>query len=172
MIFKKLGLRNFKRYKDLSEFDLEVKNKNQNIILIEALNGIGKTSFLQAINGCLFGLSESSFKKFLNESREKDELGQYFIEMSLEYINPREKEHIRIYRKYFTKNSDLNNVNLIFEISVNGAVKDISEEDWLYDIEDFIPKEISKFFFFDGERIQQLIDPRNKQELKIANEKK
>jgi DNA sulfur modification protein DndD len=58
MIINYLIVENFKSFKERTFFDLEVKQKEQNIILIEALNGIGKTSFLQAMNIVFFGLGK------------------------------------------------------------------------------------------------------------------
>jgi len=59
MIINYLIVENFKSFKERTFFDLEVKQKEQNIILIEALNGIGKTSFLQAMNIVFFWTWES-----------------------------------------------------------------------------------------------------------------
>jgi hypothetical protein len=40
MILTKLTLQNFKRFRKETSLNLEVLNKEQNIILVEALNGV------------------------------------------------------------------------------------------------------------------------------------
>ena len=47
MILDKLSLHNFAIYKGEQEFDLNPLNKKKPIILIGAMNGSGKTTFLQ-----------------------------------------------------------------------------------------------------------------------------
>ncbi len=66
MILTKLRLRNFKRFRKETEINLDVQNKERNIVLVEAMNGVGKTSILQAVQWAFFGLDNSDFQRFLN----------------------------------------------------------------------------------------------------------
>ena len=50
MILDKLSLHNFAIYKGEQEFDLNPVSKTKPIILIGAMNGSGKTTFLQSID--------------------------------------------------------------------------------------------------------------------------
>ena len=72
MILDKLSLHNFAIYKGEQEFDLNPLSKKKPIILIGAMNGSGKTTFLQSIDFLLYGKNSNTFKtKSYTENLEK-----------------------------------------------------------------------------------------------------
>ena len=83
MIFENLLINNFGVYCGKQNFDLSTKSKKP-VILIGALNGSGKTTFLQAIDFVLYG-------KFSN----------YFYSQKLSYENFLTKN---INKKQITRN--------------------------------------------------------------------
>jgi DNA sulfur modification protein DndD len=167
MIITKLTLKNFKRFRTETVLDLEVFNKDQNIILIEALNGVWKTSILQAIQWVFFWLDNSEFHRYLNYDARSD--WDYSILISLEY-NDNDFNPCKITRLYRWINSEsIPNQKLEFFIAwVN---QDISPELWDDYLNKNFPKEISNFFFFDWEKLQYLIDPKDPKKVKGAIEK-
>lgn len=167
MLLTKLTVRNFKRFKDETEFDLEIKNKNENIILVEALNGVGKTSLLQAIQWAFFWLDPSEYRKYLNyEAINKEDFN---LELSIEYRD-NEFNDCRINRKYTS--SDHNTVpNEKLELFIWSQKQDFTPEVWDDYLNKNFPREISNFFFFDGEKLQYLIDPKDQKKVKSAIEK-
>lgn len=167
MLLTKLTVRNFKRFKDETEFDLEIKNKNENIILVEALNGVGKTSLLQAIQWAFFWLDPSEYRKYLNyEAINKEDFN---LELSIEYRD-NEFNDCRINRKYTS--SDQNTVpNEKLELFIWSQKQDFTPEVWDDYLNKNFPREISNFFFFDGEKLQYLIDPKDQKKVKSAIEK-
>ena len=60
MIFENLLINNFGVYSGKQNFDLSTKEKKP-VILIGALNGSGKTTFLQAIDFVLYGKFSNFF---------------------------------------------------------------------------------------------------------------
>lgn len=167
MILTKLRLENFKRFKESTSFDLWIDNINNNIILIEALNWVWKTSFLQAINWAFFWLEVSEFKKYLSYEA-KDE-NDFNITIELEYKD-NNFQNCKIIRKY---------ESLSFEsvpkeklsLYINNELKNFSVEEWNDYINKTFPKEISTFFFFDWEKIQYLVNPNDQKKIKSAIEK-
>lgn len=167
MILKKLKLENFKRFKDSTTFDLWIDNINNNIILIEALNWVWKTSFLQAIKWAFFGLEVSEFKKYLSYEA-KDE-NDFSITIELEYKD-NDFQDCKIIRKYESVSFDSVPKQKL-SLYINGDLKNFTDEEWNDYINKTFPKEISTFFFFDWEKIQYLINPNDPKKIKSAIEK-
>ena len=167
MILTKLTLQNFKRFKKETSLNLEVFNKEQNIILIEALNGVWKTSILQAIQWVFFWLDNSEFHRYLNYDARSD--WDYSITLSLEY-NDNDFNPCKITRSYRGLNSE-SSPNPKLEFYIAGINQDISPELWDDYLNKNFPKEISNFFFFDWEKLQYLIDPKDPKKVKGAIEK-
>lgn len=167
MILTKLRLNNFKRFRDLTELNLEVTSINKNIILIEALNGVWKTSILQAIQWAFFWLENSEFKKHLNYESIEDR--DYSIYIEIEYKD-NDFNICNIKRKYEAVSADsVPKETIIF--SVGWKIQNLSPEEWNDYLNKTFPKEISNFFFFDWEKIQYLINPNDPKKVKSAIEK-
>jgi DNA sulfur modification protein DndD len=167
MILTKLTLRNFKRFKDNTEFNLEIISSKKNIVLIEALNWVWKTSFLQAVQWAFFWLENSDFKRYLNyEARDEWDLA---MEIILEYKD-NDFKVCSIKRKYSSFSFDWTYKEAI-EFSVNWERKLLNSEEWNDYLNKTFPKEISNFFFFDWEKIQYLLNPNDPKKVKSAMEK-
>lgn len=167
MIITKLRLKNFKRFKESTTFDLSINDINNNIILIEALNWVWKTSFLQAIRWGFFGLETSEFKKYLNYDSKEEE--DFTIEIDLEYKD-NDFKNCKISRRYESADFD-STLKETLKFYVNNELKNHSIEEWDDYINKTFPKEIANFFFFDWEKIQYLINPNDPKKIKSAIEK-
>lgn len=166
MIINYLIVENFKSFKERTYFDLEVKKKEQNIILIEALNGIGKTSFLQAMNIVFFGLGKADFDKYISYGQEKEKMI-----FEVEFYNTNDSKTYKVHREY-SNNDNQTAIISIFKLYIDEVlIGDFNEDQWKLFLQTEFPQEISKFFFFDGEKIQEMIDYKNPKEIKIAIEK-
>ena len=75
MIFNKITLKNFRQYKGDNTFELPVSD-NKKITLIIAPNGVGKTTFSQAVRFCFYGESPN----VLRLPRPEDNLNYSVIE--------------------------------------------------------------------------------------------
>lgn len=167
MILTNLKLQNFKRFRDITEFNIEITNSNKNIVLIEALNWVWKTSFLQAVQWAFFWLENSEFKKHLNyEAKDEWDLT---MRIELEYKD-NDFRICNIKRKYSSNSLDWLYKEAI-EFSIDWEKKVLNPEEWNDYLNKTFPKEISSFFFFDWEKIQYLLNPSDPKKVKSAMEK-
>ena len=162
MILKKISLKNFRQFRDVS---VNFANDNKNVTIILGQNGSGKTTFAQAFQWCLYGETSFSEKNVLNK-KVADSLpgsnNSQIAEVKLE-LEHRGK-HYRIIRaqSFSYKSSSQSVVGdsptiRIFEIDSNGVEKQLKENiNRQLFINEMLPKRLSKYFFFDGERMQKM----------------
>ena len=162
MIFENLLINNFGVYSGKQNFDLSTKEKKP-VILIGALNGSCKTTFLQAIDFVLYG-------KFSNFFYSQKLSYENFLKKNINKNNYDEGAQVELifFRKYKGKNEK-------FKISRNWKAigKKIKEEffvfiddvydeditkDWDNFVDQILPSRVASLFFFDGEKIEQLAD--------------
>jgi DNA sulfur modification protein DndD len=173
MILKKILLHNFSAFEGSQEIDLTpTGNPEQNIILIGAMNGSGKTSLLEAVKLCLYGErrsgllppqeSPASFiqKRFNYNARDRREREMY-VELTFDQVPIPNSHEIKIRRSWFfdtlSNNGKYEDTEMI--ISLDGKqLQLVGRDQWQDFIDEKIPPGVSDFFFFDGEKIQQLAD--------------
>lgn len=157
MLLNKIIIKGFKPFQDQIEIDVSNPYQNdQNIALIGAMNGVGKTSLLEAINLCLYGAKNSVIFNWFNKNNALQ--GKYEIYISLSFDD--NGDTIDVSRTYSipknTANQNYSDIESVLKVSRNGEFFKESEK-----AENFlklkIPKNISQFFFFDGEKIQEIV---------------
>ena len=174
MILDKLSLHNFAIYKGEQEFDLNPIGKTKPIILIGAMNGSGKTTFLQSIDFLLYGKNSNTFKSqnlsyegYLEKNihiDHKDEGAS--ITLNFRKQAQGKAENFRVVRMW-KRNGEKIKEN--FFVYVNDVLDDIITKDWDNFIEQLLPAKVAQLFFFDGEKIEQLADlDQSKEVLKKA----
>lgn len=160
MKFKKIKLKNFRQFKGNTEVAFSLDEK-KNVTVILGNNGAGKTTFLQAINWCLYNQvklenpNELINKDALNEL----EVGRIAtVEVTIEF------EHLgKIYtsRRYidYLRNSE-GNIRKDAEDHMFTYVNDDGQTEKLSEtvIREIFPRDLSVYFLFDGERMQDLAD--------------
>ena len=170
MILTSVILHNYTAFEGTQEINLSTtENAEQNIILIGAMNGSGKTSFLEAVKLCLYGErgsnllskseSETTFihKKFNYNARGRDK--KMFIELRFNDVPIPDPHQITIRRSWFFDSLNGKYEKSSVEIFKDGKeLEVVAREQWQDFINEKIPPGISDFFFFDGEKIQQLAD--------------
>ena len=163
MNLEKLTLHNYGIYKGEQTFDLKTTNKKKPIILIGAMNGSGKTTFLQSIDFLLYGKNSNIFKgqnlsyeKFLEKSINKEHL-QDGAQITLEFTrkNKGETEKFKVVRSFKMMNQK---VKETFHVYLNDEFNEVVTQDWDNYIEQILPSKVAQLFFFDGEKIEQLAD--------------
>ena len=142
------------------------------LVLIRALNDVVKTSFLNAFKFCLYGTEADpvglgpatglEMQKSINRKAALDGDGETSVLFSLEHdgdiYEVKRTAHFKKVAEHgdrpeITKwsNTIKRNGNMIIDPSNNlGTNNDFDDM-----IETWIPKDVSPFFFFDGERIKQ-----------------
>ncbi|MBQ6628647.1 MAG: AAA family ATPase [Methanobrevibacter sp.] len=161
MLLKSITLKNFRQFISESiEFASGEDGKNVTIIIGE--NGTGKTTFAQAFFWCLYGETEFSDKMMLNKMiASKMRPGQeetVMVELVLkhgdvEYTLTREQK----YRKEYSGNPKPDNT--VFDIAKkdsSGITAYVKKSQCEGEVKTILPKELSKYFFFDGERIENM----------------
>jgi DNA sulfur modification protein DndD len=163
MILDKLSLHNFAIYKGEQEFDLNPLSKKKPIILIGAMNGSGKTTFLQSIDFLLYGKNSNTFKSqnlsyegYLEKNIHKDHKNEgASISLNFRKQTRGKEENFKVVRMW-KKSGDKIKEN--FYVYVNDILDEIITKDWDNFIEQILPAKVAQLFFFDGEKIEQLAD--------------
>ncbi|WP_026391749.1 AAA family ATPase [Haploplasma modicum] len=173
MIFRKIKLKNFRQYKNEVTIDFAVpdNNNSQNITLVMADNGVGKTTLLQSIRYCFFGSSANYLNlpepdNLLNNSLQKDlkevEEAQMFVEVEFyhegnTFIARREE----VFQKLNGKINSFKEERFILRISDEIAgYRDIDTSKALDKMHSILPPGLSYIFMFDGERMERNITDR------------
>ena len=165
MIIKQVIIQNFGLYKGEHIVKLDNEDPKKVVTLIGGLNGRGKTTFLDAI---ILGLYGRRALKYLQDERIRYAAyienhvskgipagSQTRIEITLCESNG-EGDSITICRAW-----DKNLVGVSEEALVaykNGVVDESLSNNWDYYVEEILPLTISRFFFFDNEKIAQIAD--------------
>lgn len=163
-----IELTNFRQFqKEKVEF---ATDKNKNVTLIMGDNGSGKTSLAQAFFWCLYAKNTFQDKillnRFIANNMTPNQSETVCVRVRLEhegqqYCIVRKQEYIKQY------NDSLKPQNSFLDISKKdkngnnkwlGAGKTDNEKnrELANTINDIMPEDLSKYFFFDGEKIETL----------------
>ena len=177
MVISAIHLQNFKSFfgeTKIESLDSQISD-NQNIVLFGGINGAGKTTFLEAIFLCFYGIHASKlypskgakhepytsyiFSLLNNKVRES---GIMNATMSVEvFLNdvpitsniPRNISLKRVWQ--FPLSNQVPKFDSHFEILEDGKpIEELDEREYQDRIEAILPYNVSQFFFFDGEKIQ------------------
>ena len=165
MILERLTLNNFGLYGGENKFDLSpAAGDERPVILVRGHNGGGKTTFLEAVRLALYGkralgarVAQSDYKAYLLQriyalAEEKSAS----VTLSFSRHEGGKTVHYEVRRAWAARGTSV--VDTI-ELTCDGVpVGQIPPEDWDHHLEDLIPSGISQFFFFDGEKIQDIAD--------------
>ncbi|HDW0020711.1 TPA: DNA sulfur modification protein DndD, partial [Enterobacter ludwigii] len=172
MIFEEVTLYNYGIYKGLHTVSLDSNDPTKPVILIGAMNGAGKTTFLDALQLALYGkhakcsnrgkLSYSIFLEKTINSYATDKHASVTLKFrhGEDTIN---SHHYEIERKWTKEKSK--ECKECITVKLNGEVDTLLSDNWDDFVNEFIPQSISELFFFDGEKIENLADPKRSAEL-------
>lgn len=161
MLLESIKLHNFRQFRDES-IDFARGENGKNVTIIIGENGTGKTTFAQAFFWCMYGETEFSDKTILNkivatEMRPgQDESVKVTLSLrhgEVGYTLIREQ----IYKKDY--NNNVKGDNTIFDIAikdVDGNTTYVKKTQCEAEVKSILPKELSRYFFFDGERIEKM----------------
>ena len=162
MLLKKLSLTNFRPFKGEHSIEFST-DKERNVTLVMAENGAGKTTLAQAFQWVLYGRTEGfKNKSVLNSVVENEMMGgtNQYVTVSLELEH--NKTEYTIIRKQIYKKDINGNVkpdNSISEIYIKNKDGQTVVNNELKNpatIASILPESLSKYFFFDGERIEKM----------------
>ena len=161
MLIESIKLKNFRQFRNES-IDFAKGEGGKNVTIIIGENGTGKTTFAQAFYWCMYGETQFSDKVMLNKIVAKemrpsqDEKVCVTLSLrhgSVEYTLFREQT----YRKDY--NNNVKGDNTTFDIAIkdgNGNTTYVKKTQCEAEVKGILPKELSGYFFFDGERIERM----------------
>lgn len=160
MLLKSIELQNFRQFIN-EKIDFST-DKDRNVTLIIGENGTGKTTFAQAFFWCLYGETDFADKTMLNraivEQMTPDEIMTVKVILELthgnaSYVITRSQD----YKKSYT--NKVTGANTVLNIAVkaaDGNTRYLKPLECELEIKKILPKELSNYFFFDGERIEKM----------------
>lgn len=169
MKFIKLTIENYKSFQFPTVLNFPHNEEGKSIFLIGGMNGAGKTSLLEAINICLYGAKLDEIYNCINTK--ELEKGNAFVSIELEF-ETEENENIIVNRSWSAgstatpKSKDLSEKLVVVKDGKRVSVQ--NKDLWQDYINTTIPKPITQFFFFDGEKIQEIAGD-NYTELKLKS---
>lgn len=164
MLLKSLKLQDFRQFKGTQIVHFST-DKNKNVTIMMGDNGSGKTSFAQAFRWCLYGDTDFKDTKLLSKKVAIDMLpgDEKPVEVAIELIH--ENVEYTITRRLLYKKNTSGDIVAApaskFVIQFKDAtgniqyVRDLETEAKMNEI---LPADLSRYFFFDGERIEKMGD--------------
>ena len=162
MLLKKLTLTNFRPFKGdhVIEFSTD---KEKNITLVMAENGAGKTTLAQAFQWVLYSKTDGfKNKSVLNSIVEKEMMGgteqNVIAKLELEH---NDVDYTIIRKQTYKKDTNgivkpENPILEIYQKQSDGQTVIVNPIKNLPTIASILPESLSKYFFFDGERIEKM----------------
>lgn len=157
MRFTKLTIENYKSFQFTTEIVFPAGRSGSSIFLIGGMNGAGKTSIMEAVNYCLYGAKQDSIYKDINRREIAKGNASVMFELVMEMDDGSE---LIIKRSWSAgavddpKPRDLHERLVIVRDGKRVSVQ--NQEIWQEFIRAAIPPGITQFFFFDGEKIQEI----------------
>ncbi len=138
--------------------------KDLNVTIFHGLNGTGKTSLFTSINWCLYGTGDEGTGELLNkqafeESKDGSTIPVVvtigFRDKGIEYI----AERVRYFTKRDNETNFVRNEFTLTQLDRLGNTKVIPNPEGKMD--SILPKNVREYFFFDGEKMDDLTKPGN-----------
>ena len=168
MIIDKITLHDFGIYAGVNEIILTPVDKERPITLFYGLNGAGKTTILEALQIILFGrtakcLKDESYNDYiLKRINKKSRHGQAAVKLVFRRTEQGQEIVYRIERLW-TKSGK--NIKERLEVIRDGFRKKSLADNWEQSVNEIMPSQISHFFFFDGEKIEEYASPEGGRDL-------
>jgi DNA sulfur modification protein DndD len=161
----KIELENFRQYKGKIKMEFNTDAK-KNIVVILGANGAGKSNLYNALTWCLYGIEEHSkyragALKRLNEGKREAMAKEEYAKVSVK-IDFEGKAPLRVERtQQYVKTAD----GFVVESPDEHKVWFHQKGNWKSSVQPsatvnaMLPQGIRKFFFFDGERLDDFFKP-------------
>ena len=157
MKFRKLIIENYKSFQFSTEIIFPDGADGKSIFLIGGMNGAGKTSIMEAFNYCLYGTKQD--EGFKNINRKEKALGNTSVSFEL-VVELDDLSELIVKRSWSAgaiddaRAKDLNERLVVVRDGKRVSVQ--NKQMWQDFIRAAIPPGITQFFFFDGEKIQEI----------------
>lgn len=161
MLIKSIEIKNFRQLNDIKlQFSTD---SNKNVSIVRGNNGAGKTTLAEAFIWCLYGEVKSNLS-ILNKDKENKIEENYgievYVKIELEHNNAEyeiiRKQTFRRKRNGEVTTSSQDISREMFRKSKDGKSVHIREIAIENEIDKILPKDLARYFFFDGERINSM----------------
>jgi DNA sulfur modification protein DndD len=171
-------LKNFRQFKGESPEIHFGLSRDRRITVIYGTNGAGKTALLNAFTWALYGKHSRGFllpdnivnKAAIREAKPGEEV-EAWVELKFEHLDFKFvlRKQCRI-RRGATELETIPLGEPVTELSYAGPDGQWKSETSIADaIGRVLPEELHRYFFFDGERIERLVQPNNEERADIAD---
>jgi len=173
LLLTRVVLNDFGVYRGQNEFNFKT-SKEKPIILIGGTNGAGKTTLFESVMLCLYGQNSFDDKKTQKQYHEiilrsihrylgtKKSADHASIIIEFQFAHEGKIDEYQVMRLW--QNND-GKVEETFTIKMKNPSNEkfekldsIAEDGWQIFIDQLIPSGIVKLFFFDGEKIQSIVE--------------
>ncbi len=157
MKFIRLTIENYKSFQFATEIPFPMNEDGRSIFLIGGMNGAGKTSIMEAINYCLYGAKADEIYRNINRREKAKGNANVVFELVMEMDDGAELIVKRSWNAGAVaepKPRDLTERLVVVRDGKRVSVQ--NQEIWQDFIRAAIPPGITQFFFFDGEKIQEI----------------
>lgn len=157
MKFRKFTVENYKSFQFPTEIFFPDAENGKSIFLIGGMNGAGKTAIMEGINYCLYGVKTEEIFRSIN--RKSLALGNANVSFEIE-IEMDDGSPLIVKRSWSSgavdspKSKDLEERLVVVRDGKRVSVQ--NKQMWQDFIRATIPPGITQFFFFDGEKIQEI----------------
>lgn len=157
MKFRKLSIENYKSFQFPTEIHFPDSENGKSIFLIGGMNGAGKTSIMESINYCLYGGKADEIFRAIN----RKEIAKGNAAVSFELTAELDDGSELIVKRSWSagviespKAKDLNERLVVVKDGKRVSVQ--NQQMWQDFVRATVPPGITQFFFFDGEKIQEI----------------
>lgn len=161
MLLKSITLTNFRNFKGRQSVSF-AHDSSKNVTVIMGVNGAGKSTFAQAFTWCLYGETDFSDKSVISKAVLQNMIPNETKKVSVEIELEHSKTTYFIKREQEVQRNGAGQVkgaptNLtICYKGKDGQQEFVSSTLVEYKIKEILPKELSSYFFFNGERIEKM----------------
>lgn len=161
MQLESIKLENFRQFQnEYIQFAKGDDGKNVTIIIGE--NGTGKTTFAQSFFWCLYGETDFSDKVLLNKSVAQNMLPDDKEDVRVTLVLRHGDVEYELIRKQTYSKDYRNNIKSDYSTldikrkRADGNTEFVKKTQCESEVQSILPKELSRYFFFDGERIENM----------------
>lgn len=157
MKFVKLSIENYKSFQFPTEIAFPVSEAEHSIFLIGGMNGAGKTSIMEAINYCLYGAKPELIYRNINRREKAKGNANVVFELVMEMDDGKELIVKRSWSAGAVDDPRPRDLTERLVVVRDGKRVTVQNQTvWQDFIRAAIPPGITQFFFFDGEKIQEI----------------